>query len=54
MKRYVIRLTSNHTEAAQASNSTAAKYKIWNRIKDSYTYGYRTKLQFMRGTTVVK
>lgn len=54
MKRYKIRLTPNHIETVSASNSTQAKYKIWRRIQDGYTYGYRTKKQFMKGTSVVK
>jgi len=52
MKRFVIQVTPNHSEAVTASSSTQAKYKVWNRIKDSYTYGYRNRSQFVKGTKV--
>lgn len=50
MKRFVIQVTPNHSEAVTASTLTQAKYKVWNRIKDGYTYGFKTRSAFVKGT----
>ena len=50
MKRFTIQITPHHAESVMSSDLTHAKYKIWNRMKDGYTYGYRTRSQFMKGT----
>ena len=49
MEKYVLRLTSHHTHSVMASSLISAKNKVWNDIKDGYTYGYRTKAQFIKG-----
>jgi hypothetical protein len=49
MEKYVLRLTPHHTESVFASSLTSAKNKVWNGIKDGYTYGYSTKAKFMKG-----
>jgi hypothetical protein len=50
MKRYTIQITPHHSETVVASDLTRAKYKIWNSIKEGYTYGFRTRHQFVKGT----
>jgi hypothetical protein len=48
--RFTIQVTPYHSESVLALNLTQAKYKVWNRIKDGYTYGYRTRASFVKGT----
>jgi hypothetical protein len=49
-KRYTIQITSHHSASVLASDLTQAKYKIWNSIKDGYTYGFKTRSAFVKGT----
>jgi hypothetical protein len=47
--KYILRITPHHTQWVMASSLQSAKNKVWNDIKDGYTYGYRTKAQFIKG-----
>jgi hypothetical protein len=54
LKKFVIRVSIHHKVVVRATNSTSAKYKVWNDIKDGYTYGFKSKHDFMKGTNVVE
>ena len=47
MKRYKVRLSSHSTHTVQAGSPAQAKQKVWNYIKDGYTYGW-TKARFLK------
>jgi len=51
MKRYKVQLSERSSIIVQASNSTAAKGKAWNEIKNGYTYGHASRKEFMRKAT---
>lgn len=51
-KKFIIRVSSHTTFRAEAPSSTQAKYKVWNRIKNGYTYGYRNRGEFMKEARV--
>jgi len=49
--RYTVRVSSHSTIVVMASTATQAKSKVWNDIKDQYTYGFKSRAAFMKGTT---
>jgi len=37
-----------------AENATQAKSKVWQDIKDQYTYGFKNRAEFMRKATATR
>lgn len=50
MKEYRVRVTPHFSLVVWATNARQAKDAAWMEIKDGFTYGYRSKLDFIRGT----
>jgi len=53
-KKYIIQVGVRTQFVGYANSLTQAKYQIWNTIKDGYTYGFRNRAEFMKGTKEVK
>ena len=52
--RYTVRVSPRSTIVVFATDSTAAKAKVWSDIKDGYTYGFHSRKVFMKGSTATR
>lgn len=54
LPRFKIKITAHSSVVVYAPTVTQAKYKVWNQIKDGYTYGYKNRQEFMKGCHATK
>ena len=52
--RYIVRVSPRSTIVVMAENATQAKSKVWQDIKDQYTYGFKNRAEFMRKATATR
>ena len=51
MNKYKVRLSAHASHIIRASTPSQARRKVWNEIKDGYTYGW-TKAKFIKNAKV--
>ncbi len=48
---YIVYVSGHAKLKLDAKSERDAKNKAWNQIKDFYTYGWKSKVEFMKGVT---
>lgn len=53
MHKYKVYVTDHTFYTVEASSQASAKEKVWDEIKDGFTYWYNSKKDFMKSGRVV-
>jgi len=48
MGKYIVQVSPHHKEIVNASSAMQARKKAWNRIKNGFTYGWKTWTRFQK------
>lgn len=50
MRKYRVQISAHRSDIVTARTAIQAKAKVWNEIKNTYTFGFENWIQFNKGT----